>query len=564
MSGGWKDLVINPNERALSTEINRLQTFKGADMGELWRALMNTDTANGVGDDINPGFPNQVTSANSPVAAEVIDGLIPQFKNATLDVSIQPGRCFMYDPDSSTYNGLLPNPDESQYKFINDPGLNYGALFMTANSSGQTRIDVIECARTGVGYTGVGYTVLETDNRDVFNPITGAFAAATVNKVIAGQLQYRVRQGTPGSGFPGTAQGWLPLAVAVVPNGTSTNAGITFYDVRPLVADRVVAPFKLGYQTGRTFHVELNGDNSGINGSNTRLGGRVDAVGADWTGVFVVPGTRRLGGDFSFGTWGFPDLTSAGPLFSAAGVTNDAAYLYLLEPFGLPRWCKYVLSGQAKTPSGPRGILCVSNVAPVPLIGSPSAAISLPTSTGLGGSTGMGFCVAALKYVAGVPIPFICDGRAQWVGQSGAVNTIYSSGQISGAGPYNFLMTPGASTLTNGATVGIPPNARAIYVEISLTLSISANTLFSTTPTISIISNGQVVGGVTLNQVQLSNPMASAQNMTVNATLKIPVPVTAMNLSTSPPSARAFTLAPALSFGTATVANIIVLGWDLA
>ena len=55
MSGGWKDLLMNPSERALSTDINRLQTFKGADLGDLWRALANTDTSGGFGDDVTPG-----------------------------------------------------------------------------------------------------------------------------------------------------------------------------------------------------------------------------------------------------------------------------------------------------------------------------------------------------------------------------------------------------------------------------------------------------------------------------------------------------------------------------
>ena len=559
MSGGWKDLVLNPNERILSSDMNRLQTFKEADLGELFRALFNTDADNLNGDDVQPGVAQQVTSATSPAAGDVIDGLQMLPHNSTLDISITPGRCFIFDPDSVPYNGLTPNPDESGYKYVNDPGLAIGTLQMAANASGQTRVDVIECARTGIGYAGAGFTVLETDNRDIFNPITGAFSASTVNKVVAGQMQYRVRQGIPGAGFPGTVQGWLPLAVASVPNGTTANSSITFWDVRPLVSDRVLPPFKTGYATGRIFHNTLQVDPSTVFGAGMRLVGRVDCVAADWLQVAAVPGMRRLGGDFHYGPQGGLSLTSSSVL-SGAGVADGPAFLYLMEPFGLPRWCKYN-TGTSRSPFGPRGIPVVSNILPAVLNGSPVAAVQLPSGLGLGNATAtMGLCVMALKYSGGAPIAMTSDGRSQWINAIAGV--AYSRGDIVSTGlNFAFTASPGSPD-TNNQFLGYPPNAKALYVLVSVTIPVAANTFITAGISLQTTVAGQTAWTMVAPSVNLSNPLGGTQPMVVSGIFKVPVPDASASWTTTPPSPIGFTLIASGGSGAATECKLQVLGWD--
>ena len=202
----------------------------------------------------------------------------------------------------------------------------------------------------------------------------------------------------------------------------------------------------------------------------------------------------------------------------------------------------------------------MSNVPPVTLVGAPSAAVALPTASGLPTSAGMGVCVAALKYVAGFPLPFITDGRTQ--------NTYrYSSGLVTSAGPWTFQFTPGATTLTNGATVGYPPNAKLIQLVAVITyqVDIGLGACLNTRPVFAIVSNSQTVGQVDGAAALLSNVQASPITGTLVMTVTIPVPITAGNAAAFPPAARGFQIvvndADAASFGQ--LCQLYVNGWDL-
>src|ERR1700729_3903361 len=214
MASGDKEMVINSLARAVSTDQTRMQKFANADRAELFRFLLDISMGS---DDLDAnGVLTQYTTQNNPLNAEIIgNGLTVKPVVGALDLLVDPGLLYLLNPDAA--------PDDSNYKYVNDAGIGTtGLLAMTANSSGQTRIDVIECQNL------VNATA-ETDNRDIFNPSTGAFNATTVSKAVKGYLTYRVRAGTPGSGFPGTAAGWLPLAVASVPTATTTNDTICFW-----------------------------------------------------------------------------------------------------------------------------------------------------------------------------------------------------------------------------------------------------------------------------------------------------------------------------------------------
>lgn len=470
---GWERLVINPNERAISTDIIRLQAFKGADAAEIWRALLdtssNTDNLDASSFGTSPGGGS--TSQTSPVSAAVLNGLAVIPAVGSLSLQVQPGICFLYDPDAT------PNSDESQYKFVRDPGVQTpGVLLMTANSSGSTRIDVIEVARANIA-GGAPDAVIETDNRDQYNTTTGLFSATTVNKVTAGRLQYRVRAGTPGGGFPGTAAGWMPLVVASVPTGTTTNDTITFWDVRPLVEDRVLAPFNLTTQRALSRGFALADD--ATNNPKTILTGEVSCGAPD---LFSTTGNAlyRLGGRIRRGSpgldgpnAGLPDGVDLNDAANQSGamIASSPTYVYLAEPFSLPRWARYTdAASGARKPRSCRGMLIVSQVGPYHYSVAPSGSITLPASMGFNGA---GTSKAACIFVTST------NGAARVMGgvMDEARNCFWNTqtystpaGTLTGGGTANQTVT---FNLSDGSTH--PPNAKALWVVFSFTYSTAGN-----------------------------------------------------------------------------------------
>jgi len=456
MAGGQKNVTINTQERAVSVDINRLQSFMNASQAEAMRYLMDASLGS---DDLGAGgVITEYSTLNTPLQAEILNGIQVQPQIGSLNIIIAPGVVQAIAPDGSeTPVGSPALGDSSYYKYIRDVGVQtLGALAMTPNSSGQIRIDVIECQ--------VASLVSETDNRDVFNPSTGLFAASTVTKATQDGLSYRVRAGTPGSGFPGSVNGWLPLAVASVPTGTTTNDTITFWDVRPLVSARIIPPFNTYLSTISRQHVTGRVD------STTTAGKSLLMAAMDVPGIF--PSSTRLGGASGRGTPGsdiggtqvdLQDTANVSGTFS----TGAPCYLYLLEPFGLPRWARYTdaVSG-SRLPRSPRGILVLSATKPT-YSGIPSAPIALPSSTGLAGTASSGVCVVAGFAVSGSGGMgnIIMDGRVQWP----------STPWPSAAG------ATGAITGTTGVIWSLaentthPPNARGLHIGIGANLNISGS-----------------------------------------------------------------------------------------
>jgi hypothetical protein len=360
-SSGWKEEIYNPSERALSSDLMRMQRFKGADAAEIWRKQIQ-DTR-GTDDSLAGGgaLPLTITTT-APVSAEVHGGLLVRPQNGSLSLFVDDGIVTLIDPDSPE------NPDESIYKFVRDPGISVlGTLLMTANPAGSIRIDIIECARTGSPDL-----ILETDNRDIFNPITGLFAPATVSKVSAGRLQYRVRAGVAGAGFPGLVAGWLPLAVVSNPPASTSNDDMTFWDVRPLISDRVWAPFKNAYTNPRLRRNYISIDRTAVAGKAFLIG-QVDAS-VHFANNGVDVGWYRLGGTMNRGTPGTDGTCDLNDAANQSGALASPCYVYLLEPYGLPRWARYLDSiAGTRVPRSPRGIPVVTTIAPVALTNAPSA-----------------------------------------------------------------------------------------------------------------------------------------------------------------------------------------------
>lgn len=555
MSDGPKVIVVNTSERAVSSDINRAQTFAGAARAERARALMDTYLGN---DDTDAGALSvQTLAAGTPAAAEVVAGLlvVPQLGAANLNLFVEPGEVTWVSPDAPQ------DPDESIARVIGDPGIQTnGALVMTANASGQPRIDVIECQRT--------LNVLETDSRDIFNPVTGLFSAATVNKVMAGQLVYRVRLGAPGAGRPAPISDWLPLAYALVPNGAAGNDAVTFWDVRPLITARIFSPANQSLGLPRTWDLDALLDVVTV-GGKALLVGRCDLSGADLIGGTAA--IYRSGGRIRRGTPGFdaPSGIDGVDLLDAANHApdfNGAAtnYVYLLSPGGLP-WARYsdVFSG-SRQPRSPRGILVVSATPPVSFYGCPSAPITLPASMGFGAETcSYGVCIGVWNAgVATAGFHIVRGAQYGNVGAAGLPCVIEAA-----ASPAVLRWDLG-----DGSTH--PANAKALLVNLEFRVSWNAAGPSHAVATISLGlrringAGGAAYGGLIMNQTRESFfnvDAGSAQVCARTYNLRIPWP------SSYPTGATALrALVANITLATITGAavpfmtssNLTVVGWE--
>ena len=486
MSGsGQKQIVINPLERALSTDINRLQEFAGFSLSALFQAMIDT---NGGYDDGGPALtvaglaggayvPN--TTQGTPAYAEVVSGFVFVPTNASTACVISAGVLFMLDPDA------VPSPDDSQFKNIIDPGTS--SLVLTPNASGSIRIDVVECARQTPD------TVLETDNRDVYNTITGTFAAASVNKVTQAQLQYRIRTGTAGSGYPGGAAGWMPIAVVSVPTGTTTWDTCTIWDVRPLLADRVKAPFNVSYDMPR-------GRNTNFytfqNASGFQMSGIAEAAYANrWLGGRIARGSPGV--DSSGGAeLNTVDFTDTANQEASMSTSNGLKHIYLLTPFGLPRWARYIDAAVGvRVPRNPRGILLMSTVGPAHAYGVPSSAITFPAVFGFNGATTASGVHVGSVYMASTTL----QKQTCSAGKVGLLTTLPPT--ISGTG---FASSTTAFSVVENTHV--PAGVRRLHCVL-VCVGSTTNTNFAyMNPLVSVgLSSGPTTAGA---EVSLSSQIA--------------------------------------------------------
>jgi hypothetical protein len=424
------------------------------------------------------------TGGEAPASGIIFNGLMASPAIGGTDMLITAGVMLMIDPD------LSPSTDDSVAKFIVDPGVSSsGVLVFTPNASGQTRVDIIECARVrsdrdGLGNVNVAATIIETSNRDIYNPSTGTFSAATVTKVRAdGRLTFRIRTGTPGSGFPGVAAGWKPLAVAVVPTGTTNWDGATLYDVRNLVADRarnsqhqqrdILERFPAGirmasstavgaapaYVAGQPVPRNYLMGRAEVYFKGKRAGGTLPVGGID---CFTSPSTNVY--------------AESGFATAVSGSSGLWAYLYAAFPYGLPRWCKYTgVNGiNPRVPGNFRGIPIVSTRTPNDYTMRPSSALAFPPGVGLTGTVATTDAVCVFQVPADATDNFLpCAADGAWVQLSGGASPL----------PMQLTRNPGTNVSYNTGYVpvfdliegtNIPFGTRAVRIEMQATLTLNA------------------------------------------------------------------------------------------
>ena len=434
MASGRKQMVINTQERAISPDVNRLQAFAAKDDAELWRYLMDV-TSN---DDVNTGFVAEHTSLENPLRGEITNGIMVRPQPGSLNLLVDPGVLYVVSPDADA--------DASVYKYVRDLGVTLLGSLVVTPGGGATRIDVVECQISAVALTA-------TDNRDIFNPVTGLFTATVVTKETQLKLSYRVRAGVAGGGFPGTTLGWLPIAVISVPAAAPNVDTMTFWDVRPLVSDRTFGPSAITLVRPRV------GDRSMFNA--TALVTATGLIDATFDGY-------HMGGRLRSGSAGVADADNINVALAnnqEPGIVftpNRPWYLYLLFPYGLPRWARYNGSALPRVPRNPKGIPVVSMIAP-DTDGLPTAAITPPTATGLVVPSALALAVAGgFTTPGGAQGGFFGDNNSGFifsdVNRSGEPLEVASSANsISGFDAnLDYILTSG---------VDFPAHARALFLE---------------------------------------------------------------------------------------------------
>jgi len=449
---------FSTREQLLSPDFNRLQTLLAGDRDSLLRALYNDQRW---GFHRAPGFSSIRGAVETPIAADVFAGLMVRPDNAT-SLTIDPGVVAFW---RGTGAGPL-GAEDSPYALCVSPGLpTLGVLTFTANAGGGTRLDVIECRPLD--------TVTESGNRNIFDTSTGLFAPALVDKVKSTTLEFRIRVGTSGGGFPGVVSGWLPLAVCCVQVGASNFSQCDFWDVRPLVDERM--PRTDPFTTEDFLDQEARIDRCEYSvmegtGANRFLQGYSDAT---FNGYFAGGDLLRSSASSlaAFGSSAGPDGGES--LLHVNSVQNQADgftfpgaksvyYIAALFPHGLPRWVRY---GQVvnpafgvRTPRGPRGILTVTRQ--TPFAGGYYDGVPAPAMCGFtGGHRGVALGIQSIETAAFRP--GIANGR--WH---------YNGHQV----PSDLNLAPSAQT-TASLTFTLPDGVIVPVAASEIIVSISALTV---------------------------------------------------------------------------------------
>lgn len=485
-----RHLQINPQERAISNDINRAQKFKERDVMELLRQWLVPRTTW----EDDAGVAEAPASQGTPSFAEVINGLVVRPLNGTFSLSVDGGVLILVD---------VPFADGSAAHYMRDDGVPLSApLTVTTNAGPGSRVDLVECALAAADET-------VSDSRDVFDPTTNLFTAASLPKEVQRRLQYRVRAGTPGSGIPALQPGWLPLAVVLTPVGALSLNDCTLWDVRPILADRVnQGPLAASEAVGDGLWLDLTGPLSAVKGH-----------------AKVAHGGRWLGGELKRGSPGadgvngvdFSDATNGATVFPAMWT------IYLVTPGGLPRWVRYTLSTDPGTrrPRGCRGIPIISDIQP-DADGRPLTAIAMPTAFGGMAATRE---ARSLVHGYGTSAPGAQQGFVHARGRKMTLNyfaTAYPAGVNVDPSP-----APSNLSLSFTCTVGVvfPRTAKRVTVEMQAGFVVAAAGIHSYNPDVTMTVSGAIYR---LNEDSFSGAFAPTTiGFSSTAKIKVSFPVVA-------------------------------------
>jgi hypothetical protein len=407
---GQKRMVINTRERAVSTDENRGLGFTAAYLVDAMHHLFD-GVVFGTNGSLNRGnaAQNQIGAAGpigTPLAGTILGGLMVTCPTGGTELAVTPGAALLADVDGLTGSpeATAHDADDSFAKLVVDrDGIlaGSGSLVLTANSSGDIRVDVVELRRKP--------EVIETANRDIYDETTGLFTSTLVTKVAGAEsFEYRIRLGTSGAGLPANVQGWMPICVIGVPDGTTDFDACTLYDVRPLGRDRIgpfTDPDDDAPQAQSNLFTDVLSSATAFddirlygtfksNIAGYRIGGRLTSVvgGADVDYLELESSSDHYSSDLNKGT---PSAPGWRPL-------------WLMFPGGLPRWVRYSKANIApyggRIPWTHRGVPVISNTMAANGTGQQAAsAIAMPPSSGLDSTTttAVGVMMATIPVATG-------------------------------------------------------------------------------------------------------------------------------------------------------------------
>jgi hypothetical protein len=499
MGSGDPRIVINPLERAVSTDHNRAQSFLAKDAHEYARHLVNREIS---GDFYNfPGLQAPYTalppSSDFLIPHDCVSGLMVRPDNAT-GMLVDPGVAAFFVP-------AFPNAtaDDSKYIYVSDPGVSsLATLPFVANAGPGVRWDIIECQPTE--------SLLESNSRDIYTPATGQFTNGTVPKVRAGTLTYRIRSGSAGGGIPNPDSAWLPLAAVHVRSDATGYSNCDVYDIRPLVGERCpwspnsFAALPIPGSSVPGYRLELYEAEfafapatAGVNGK--ALGGYFRShYGGYWSGGALrrntpsnnlanFGATTADGGSFQYFN---PQTTeNRSSAYSIAG--DDRFLVGAFFPRGYPRWVRYSqaalspssanrLRKTGRLPQGPRGILWITN--DVVFGNGVIAPVAAPTALGetdlcMGHPVVEGFTNGTTEFYPAIggthdkkfSLP-IFQATTPGVGSVSLANPVTSVFDIAGTVLVQGALA--AARITFSPTYPqVPPYARAVQLRVQFTIN---------------------------------------------------------------------------------------------
>jgi hypothetical protein len=468
MSSGERTIKYNTDEQILSDDLNRQQRFRGSDAAEVWRHLVNAPDvfSEALGSWHNfESFPSDIEASvldpGKGIRADVFEGLLVIPQAGTNSLFVTPGLVGFHDPDgqAGSSNPQDPNPADSSYKLVyENAGIKQlEQLKVLPNAGPGIRIDIVECQRVEL--------VEEQDNRNIFDINIAGFVPVLVDKVTVSRLNYRVRQGVPSAGMPDLAQGWLPLAVISLPDPSENTEEMTFWDVRPVIRDRALRPYRGGngqYTKLRTDMFYANNvTNPGVSVpvAGTIRGESLQGYTAGGTLFKGTPTATMGNGDVAY--IDVLDVENQEPGFLPLAA-NQIYYLWACFPKWLPRWVRYTetISGAQRLPNGPKGIPVVSKTAPLSGFHNfPTAPIVMPLSTGLVDSASEAVCLAALPS-SGAALPASARSDGEMTLFFDAAGSVLPTSTTAVKDDYKLV-----------EGTHFPPNARAVKVILQATFT---------------------------------------------------------------------------------------------
>lgn len=518
MSGGKRE-VFNLRERAVSPDHNRTQRFTAYERAEMLGALLGSNPTVAELSSLS-SYRLPLLAIPSPLEAHVLDGVMPIFEVGGDEVGMQPGLVLLYDPDGITGSSESdpPNPDDSSWKLARTAGFSIGSgtLTLTPNATGNTVWDVIECRRA----PGV---VTETDTREVFDATAGVFVPTLVNKVVQDQLQFRIRRELAN---PAPVQGWLPLAIASVANLATTWDDCTIFDVRPLVRERMTSmPFTKSPTLceERVAHL-WNDMATGVEASIKGLIKLSDPWGYMAGGKVVYPSAAFNAG---IDREAFDIFDAA---FQEPGLVinpDQLYYVWLIYPYGLPRWRVYsagvVAPYGGRVPQGMCGIPVLTGRAPTDIYGmTPNAGIVPPPVTGLPAT-------AHSDAVMMVPVVTNSSSDFLWFIDDGVwcvlgYDTAVGGGSVLGVSPQTAT-TAAADFYDLIPGTHFPRNAKALLLQFNTQFTGVGGTVFTYVDGVLTASPGSTVFYQALGKQSVTHQAAMPGGGTMDVTCRAEVQI---------------------------------------